>query len=344
MSRFVLKAGAGAVMFALAGGAASASEEVRWNLATWGNPRAYTAGIEKAAEYIAEQTGGNFHIEIHYGETISPTRQTLDGLSIGAFEMATLCTSYHPGKNPVGTVLDLPFLPFGNLDVTIAVHDAFQSFGPWVEEMDRWNARPYVSGVLPQYEFMGVGEPPRDLEDWDRKRVRALAGLGQAMRQLGATPTTVPAPETYTAMERGMVDAASWGYTYAFAAYRLHEIAEWVTEGMAIGTVYCPIVINQNAYEALPQEYKDLLEEAKGPFYEAMKEAHAAADAENLPVFRENLEVIEYTPEQWEQFKEVGGEPVWDAWVEQYEDQFDSRAVLDFVLETARTAAEEQGS
>src|SRR3546814_12282983 len=61
--------------------------------------------------HVEEKSGGNFTIKVHYGEAISPAKENLDGLKIGAFEMASICTGYHPGKNPAMTVLDLPFLP-----------------------------------------------------------------------------------------------------------------------------------------------------------------------------------------------------------------------------------------
>jgi TRAP-type mannitol/chloroaromatic compound transport system substrate-binding protein len=67
---------------------AAAGSKVEWNLSAWGNPRAVTRGMERFAEYVEEASGGNFTIQIHYGETLSPARQNLDAVSIGAFEMA----------------------------------------------------------------------------------------------------------------------------------------------------------------------------------------------------------------------------------------------------------------
>ena len=38
-----------------------------------------------------------------------------------------------------------------------------------------------MSALLPQYEFMGRGKPPQNLEDWKGLRVRAGGGLGTAI-------------------------------------------------------------------------------------------------------------------------------------------------------------------
>ncbi len=331
MIRKALLAGVASLMAS----SAVAADKVEWNHSTWGNPRAFTKGFEAVAKYVEEKSGGNFTIKIHYGGTISPPKENLDGISLGAFEQANFCTSYHPGKNPVGTVLDLPFLPLKSWDVLVGTHQAFQEHPLWKNEMARWNAIPLFSGVLPQYEFMGVGNPPRELKDWNGMRVRALGGIGQAMRKLGGVPTTVPAPEVYTSLERGVVQAASFPYSYTFGAYRIHEIGAWFTEGLQPGTVHCPIIMNGEAFEALPGEYQKMLMDARQVAYDALKVAYAEADKKWIPIYKERMEVITYTPEQSAEFKQLAAKPVWDEWVEQHKGRFNSQAVLDFVIETA---------
>ena len=331
MLRNALLAGVACLM---ASGAVAA-EKVEWNFSTWGNPRAFTKGFEAVRDYVEEKSGGNYTIKIHYGGTISPPKENLDGISLGAFEMANFCTSYHPGKNPVGTALDLPFLPLKSWDALVGTHEAFQKHPLWANELARWNAETVFSGVLPQYEFMGVGKPPRELTDWAGMRVRALGGIGDAMRKLGGVPTTVPAPEVYTSLERGVVQAASFPYSYTFGAYRIHEIGKWFTEGLQPGTVHCPIIMNGNAAKALPAEYKQLLVDAKPVAYAALRDAYAEADAKWIPIYKERMEVITYTPEQSAAFKKLAAQPVWDEWVAKYAKRFKSQAVLDFVLENA---------
>ena len=110
----------------------------------------------------------------------------------------------------------------------------------------------FMTLLLPQYEFMGTGKPPRNLEDWKGMRVRALGGLGDAMKLLGAVPTSVSAPEVYTALERGTFQAASFPFTYSFTAYKLHEVSKWYTLGMQLGIVHNSVVLSQTAWKALP--------------------------------------------------------------------------------------------
>jgi hypothetical protein len=69
-------------------------------------------------------------MNISYGG-LSNNRENLDGISIGAFEMAQFCAGYHPDKNRAITVLELPFMDVRNLDEEVAVSHAIYATPPW---------------------------------------------------------------------------------------------------------------------------------------------------------------------------------------------------------------------
>jgi TRAP-type C4-dicarboxylate transport system substrate-binding protein len=228
----------------------------------------------------------------------------------------------------------MPFLPIGDLVTLEKVQDEFQQWKPVAEELARWNGMHFMTILLPQYEFMGTGKAPRNLEDWKGMRVRALGGLGDAMKMLGAVPTSVSAPEVYTALERGTFQAASFPFTYSFVSYKLHEVSKWYTHGMQLGIVHNSLVFNIKAWEALPAEYKKILEEARPEAYKLQREAYEEADRKSFPLFeKRKLEVIKVTPEMREKLISTAGKPVWDKWVADTEAKgLPGREALDRVL------------
>jgi tripartite ATP-independent transporter DctM subunit len=115
---------------------------------------------------------------------LSKSKENLDGLKLNAFEGAAFCNFYHPGKDPAFMVFSLPFLPLGDPRVDKYVRGKMMSHPAMIADMARWNAMPYVPGLLPQYELVGKGKPPTKLEDWKGLRVRAGGGLGSAMKML----------------------------------------------------------------------------------------------------------------------------------------------------------------
>ena len=195
--------------------------EVKWKLAAWGKPRAATQNIETLRKFMDERTGGKFKIQIGY-ESFGQPKELLDLLKVGSLEMTNICASYHPEKLPVFSALDLPFLPIQDTAVQEKVHMAFYNHPLVVKEFASWNAKPFLSSLLPNNEFVGRGKAPKSVDDFKGMRVRALAGIGAAMKKIGAIPTSVDATEVYTSLERGTVDAAAFPATYAHQSYRTY--------------------------------------------------------------------------------------------------------------------------
>ncbi|MFT4795236.1 MAG: TRAP-type C4-dicarboxylate transport system substrate-binding protein [Paracoccaceae bacterium] len=222
---------------------------LEWNVSVWGKRRAFTEHVEKLAELVAAKTNGDFTMNISYGG-LSNNRENLDGISIGAFEMAQFCAGYHRDKNPTITVLELPFLGVNTLEEEVAVSNAVYAHPAVMKDLARWNAKLLMTSPMPQYNVAGVGDAPAKLADFDGMRIRATGGIGDAFRTVGSTPTSVTATETYSALESGVVDAVAFAH-HAHLAYGTIDVAKWWTTNLNPGTVNCPVVVNIDAYDAL---------------------------------------------------------------------------------------------
>lgn len=305
--------------------------DLLWKISVWGNPRALTAGMEALSEFVAAETDGKFKLKIFYGGQLSSSRENLDGLKLNAFEGAAFCNFYHPGKNPAFMVFSLPFLPLGDPKVDKYVRSRMMEHPALVADMAKWNAIPYVSGLLPQYEILGKGTPPTTLEGWSGMRVRAGGGLGAAMEKLGAVRQTLPAGETSTAFQRGALDAAAFPFTYAHVSFKIADEAEWFTSNLTPGTSECGWLLNKTAFEGLPSQYQQLLMDGRDLVMDKEQEAYAAADTKNLPIFESTMIKITYTDDELKRFKEIAGKPVWDEWIAANADKFDSQGVFDAI-------------
>ncbi|MDQ8729184.1 TRAP transporter substrate-binding protein DctP [Bradyrhizobium sp. LHD-71] len=314
--------------------------KVTWKVGAWGKPRAASKGLDTLASYVKEQTGGKFTINVGYGSYGEP-KELLDLVSVGALEATNMCSSYHPEKHPAYTALDLPFLPFPNADVQEKVHEKFHQHPYIRQELAKWKAFPFMSTLLPQYEFIGRSSPPpKTMSDWKGLRVRAIGGIGSAMAKIGAVPTSVDATEVYNLLERGTVDAASFPSTYAHGSYRTYEVGKWFTSNLAPGTQACPVVIGIEAWNKLPKQYQELLEKGKAIAYAEQKKAYVEADDKYLAEFkRKNLEFITYSKEQLAEFQNVAAKPVWDEWVAEKSKQgVPAEELLKLILDAAKAA------
>ncbi|MBC6441697.1 MAG: TRAP transporter substrate-binding protein DctP [Rhodobacteraceae bacterium] len=226
-----------------------------WNVSVWGKRRAFTEHIEKLAELVSARTNGAFTMNISYGG-LSKNRENLDGISIGAFEMAQFCAGYHRDKNRAITVLELPFLGVETLEQEVAVAHAVYRHPSVVREMEQWNARIVMTSPMPQYNLVGTGEPRDTLAKFDGMRVRATGGLGEAFKSVGSVPTSVTATEAYQAMESGVVDTVAFAQ-HAHLSFGTINQADWWTVNLNPGTVNCPVVVNIDAYNDLSDAHKE---------------------------------------------------------------------------------------
>ena len=322
----------------LAVGLAGQAAAEEWNVSVWGKRRAFTEHIEKLGELLNAKTNGEFTLNISYGG-LSKNKENLDGISIGAFEMAQFCAGYHRDKNRVVTVLELPFLGVENLVQEVAVSNAVYSHPAATEEMAQWNAKLLMTSPMPQYNIVGTGEPRDTLADFDGMRVRATGGIGQAFKSVGGVPTSVTATEAYQAMESGVVDTVAFAQ-HAHLSFGTINQADWWTANLNPGTVNCPVVVNIDAYESLSEEHRDALDssvpEALDHYlanYGKLLERWDAVLAEK------GVQKVEIADEVIAAFRAKAADPIRDKWISDMEAQgLPGQELYDLVMSTLAAA------
>lgn len=286
-----------------------------WNVSLWGKRRAFTEHVEKLAELVSAKTDGKFKLKISYGG-LSKNKENLDGISIGAFEMAQFCAGYHADKNPSITVLELPFLGVSSLEEEVQVSMALYQHPAVQKDLSRWNATLLMPSPLPQYNIAGVGDAPKTLADFYGLTVRATGGIGQAMKATGAVPTSMSATEVRQALESGVIKSVAFA-PHAHMAFGTVENAKWWTTNLNPGTVNCPVVVNTDALNALSDVERAAL---LGSVDEALK--HYVSNYNNKTMAKwarllkkKGIEQIRYSQDALAAFREKVANPAADAWV-----------------------------
>lgn len=334
MNKYTLGALAGAMTCTFALEAAA----TEWNVSVWGKRRAFTEHVEKLAELVSEKTNGEFTMNVSYGG-LSKNRENLDGISIGAFEMAQFCAGYHRDKNRVITVLELPFLGVENLEQEVAVSAAVYAHPAAAEEMAQWNAKLLMTSPMPQYNLVGTGEPRDDLADFEGMRVRATGGIGNAFSAVGGVPTSVTATEAYQAMESGVVDTVAFAQ-HAHLSFGTINQADWWTANLNPGTVNCPVVVNIDAYESLSDAERAALDSS---IPEAL-DHYLANYAELLErwdsvLTEKGVTKVEISPEVIAEFRSKAADPIREEWIADMEAQgLPGQELYDLVAKTLADA------
>jgi TRAP-type C4-dicarboxylate transport system substrate-binding protein len=300
-----------------------------WNVSLWGKRRAFTENVEKLAELVAAKTNGEFKLNISYGG-LSKSRENLDGISIGAFEMAQFCSFYHTDKNPTITVTELPFSKDVSLARVAEIYTKVHEHPIVKKDLARWNATILMPTPMPQYNIVSKSEPLSDLSEFKGLRVRGPGGIMGVLGKLGAVKTGVPFSEVRQAMDSGVIDAASFA-PHAHLATNTYKVGKWATTNLNLGSANCPVVVNTDALNALKPAHRDALlgsvdeslayyvknydENTTGKYLAAVKDA--------------NLAMVTFTPQQVTELNSLAAS-VRDDWVAKYQKQFDAKALFDF--------------
>src|SRR5215204_119546 len=217
-------------------------------------------GAMKFAELVSQKTGGQIKVEVYPDSKLGSERELAEGVVAGTIDIAP------SGLGGIGRfiqpihVLELPYL-YKDLDHLSRVAEAL------TPELDKIFAEKNLK-VL-GYVFLGprniaARRPVRAIEDLRGLKLRVPESplyVGMA-RALGATPTPVAFPETYTSLQTGVVDAAE-GDPAALYTTKWYEPAKFISQTEHIWHVR-HVVMNGAAYAKLtPDQQKALTEAAR---------------------------------------------------------------------------------
>jgi TRAP-type C4-dicarboxylate transport system substrate-binding protein len=335
MMKFFPASGAGsatiALLLALGVATPASAEKIVWNHNVFGPPRAVTKGIEAFAEFYKKESNGDLEIKIAYGAALGPEKQTPESIKSGGYESGQMCAGYYPNKFPLLSVMELPFLAPRDIVANAKVNNAVFDHPLIVKEMaERWNIKYLSPTFLPPYEFMG-NKRIASVDDMKGVKMRISGLNAQALQAFGAVPTMVTAPEGYQALERGTIDSFGFPYSYTFGAYKMYEVAKYVTEGMAMSGFMCFQGVSLTAWNKLPDTLKAKLPQAQDLASDALFKAYAEADKKWIPIFKEKLEVTPFPPAERAKLA-AGANVIWEKWVKDQEAAGrPGREILNFV-------------
>jgi TRAP-type C4-dicarboxylate transport system substrate-binding protein len=309
--------------------AAQAPAATEWNVSLWGKRRAFTENVEKLAELVAKKTNGDFKLKISYGG-LSKSKENLDGIAIGAFEMAQFCSFYHKDKNPTITVTELPFTNEVSLSRITEIYQKVYQHPIVVKDLARWNAALLMPTPMPQYNIVSKTSPLKQLTDFKGMRVRGPGGVMGVLGKLGAVKTGVPFSEVRQSMDSGVIDAAAFA-PHAHLATTTYKIGKWVTTNLNLGTANCPVVVNTDALKALSKAHQEALwgsvDEALAYYVDNYD--NNITDKYEKAITKAGLVRVTFSATQTEELNRLATS-VRNNWVKQHAGEFDSNTLFDF--------------
>lgn len=276
-------------------------------------------GAQYFIKRVAELSGGKIKIQHYPAEQLGKSKDTLDILAGGGItDISFIGPSWYPGKLPLATVGDLPGLYVDSVTASRVVWK-IMSTTIYEKELRKRGIRPLIAVLTPTYQILSV-KPFNDLTNLTGMKIRSPGGTFEdAAIALHATPVSMPANESYEALQKGVLGATFADYIVA-AGQKLNELIKFGTFGAPLGSFTNTYCINQKVWDSLPPEAQNILTKAAT---ETMDHLNTALDEREIAFAKEwerkGLMKIRYLkPDEQKKLLEVL-QPVQNKWTREME-------------------------
>ncbi len=252
---------AAAVAIAMTTSAALAAETVKIRIAGYMPVKNYiTEAMNRFKDSVEKGSGGSITVEHYPAATLFKTTNLHKAVSDGQIEMGYGTTAWFAGQLPAMGVMDLPFLFRTKDQVKNAL---LGDFGAGMSEVVE-AANMKIIGWLDLGFTNALGVKKITIKKPDDLKGLRLRGFGvfpaMTIRELGGAATTISSKETYSALQRGVVDGAISIIT-SFHTRKWFEVVDNITV-VPLGYVAFGVYANKDWWNKLSPAHKAVLTKA----------------------------------------------------------------------------------
>ncbi|MCL6417388.1 TRAP transporter substrate-binding protein [Aestuariirhabdus sp. Z084] len=304
-----------AALFGLVGMTAQAAD-YNWTFQTSENAGEPQFEIKKQwAENVKLMSGGKIEIEILPVNAVVKANQTLDAVSSGILQGHLTDPSYFSGRDPafgmLGNLVGAWGDPLEFLDY-MKYNGGEQIYNELVE--------PYgvhlIGAAATGLEAFVSKKPLRTVEDMKGLKLRAPEGMVyNIFQKAGATPVNLPGSEVYTALEKGVIDAADYTVFSTNYDQGLMSFAKYPNYPGFHSLPMVSVSLNKEIWDGLTPELQAILETSVDAMAYEMVAKLKARDLIAVKKARadSSITIIDMAPEERAKFRNIAKQE-WEVW------------------------------
>jgi TRAP-type mannitol/chloroaromatic compound transport system substrate-binding protein len=209
-------------------------------------------------EDLKKLTGGRLEITLFPAASLVPTKELFDATRKGTVEGGTGSPAYWMTIVPIAGVSGNCPMTFRETWEGLYFHYVMGFEDMLKEAHAQHNILYYTEKIYPT--AMIGKKPIRTIEDFKGYKIRSSGAIADMLRDLGAAPTMVQGSELYLSLQTGVVDGAHWGAAQGALTMKLCEVAKYYIQPNLAMSGTDVIIINKDAFNALPKDLQILLD------------------------------------------------------------------------------------
>ena len=264
------------------------------------------------AEELPKRTNGQVTLEVVSLPEIGLTGFELVRVTrAGLVDVSDIILAYVAGDVPLIEGVDLPGL-FPSMDASVKAHVEFMAA---LKKSEDKLGGVVLGGYLWPGQYIFSRKPVKGPADLKGLKIRVY-GTAQTefARALGMEPVSIAFAETYTALERGTVDAAFTG-TYPGFSLKFYEVTKFLVD-VNHGPVAGAFVLSKKTWDKLSPELRTTLSKLGEDFSQRGWELGRRTTQEGIDKNKEKgMELIPSTPAMAAATKDATTKVVLPSWL-----------------------------
>ncbi len=280
---------------------------------------------------VEKRTHGQVKVQYFPGQTLTKSKQNYDGVVQGLSDIGLGLFAYSKGRFPVMEAVDLPLGYKTGKVATQVVNEVYNKFKP--KELSDTQVM-YLHAHGPGLLFT-KGKAIHKMEDLKGVKIRAHGTSALVISALGGVPVTLPMPELYPSLQRGVVDGGLYPIEVN-KGWKMAEVTDHITNSTSIAyTSSFYVVMNKNKWNALSDDIKKIITAINLEWIPKHGQAWDSSDKKGWE-FSKSLghTVIELDDNESARWKKAV-EPVITGYINKMDaNGFDGKKIVDFVIKT----------
>ncbi|SHL21651.1 TRAP transporter substrate-binding protein [Halomonas caseinilytica] len=212
------------------------------------------------ATSVEEASQGRLEVEVYPGQTLTKSDKTYESIANGIADIGASAQGYTAGRFPLTQVIELPGVSASSRQGSCILQSLYDAGHLNAEYADTHPLFMFTTGPGYLHTKTQPIETPEDLDGLRLRRPTPL--VGDMFERLGAQAVGMPAPDVFTAMQRGVVDGLSFNWE-GMKTFRLNELANHHTE-VPLYDLSLFATMSQRTYDALPDDLQQVIDDHSG--------------------------------------------------------------------------------
>lgn len=222
----------------------------------WPEQHPYAQTIKYFADTVEKESGGKIKLKLFPANSLAQVNEMYEAVADGVADIGYASSSFVAPRMKELNVFEIPgaFDPKKFLEIKDVIK-------PTLEEIYQKYGVVYLFAADSGDGVMVTKQPIKQVSDLKNLKIRDFGPwVGKSIRQMGATPMTIPSTDLSIALDRGTVDGAysSWTFIYGYKIYEQAKNVIWTGHQ----NMWSFLFMNKDSWNKLSPAQQEIMRKA----------------------------------------------------------------------------------